>query len=90
MRVNGSSWVSSCLLILASRKLWLLQNRTQAQPSLGRAPVLKELLRIPMLKSLLLQITLLLAQTVFLWGIRNRLDRISTGFISLASLFSID
>jgi hypothetical protein len=43
-----------------------------------------------MLKSLQLQITLLLVQTVFHWGIRNRLDRFSTGYISLASLFSID
>jgi hypothetical protein len=77
-------------MILVSRKPWYLQNRTQAQPSLGRAPVQKEFPRNPMLKPLQLQIILSLVQTVFRWGIRNRLVRFSAGYISLANLFSID
>jgi hypothetical protein len=77
-------------MILVSRKPWYLQNRTQVQPSLGRAPVQKELPRNPMLKSLQPQIILSLVQTVFRWGIRNRLVRFSAGYISLANLFSID
>jgi hypothetical protein len=77
-------------MILASRKLWSLQNWIRAQPSLGRAPVQKESLRNPMLKFPQLQIIISLVQIVFRWGIRIRLDPSSTGYISPAGLFLID